>query len=74
MYNYTIVLCRSAEVAETIAKGFGRPEGWVSSGHGAVTKNLTDYIPPMYYDKGYFHAYTKTECMNNSPSYQLLFA
>lgn len=74
MSNYKIVICKSAEVAYIISKGFGRPEGWIRTGHGAVTANLAEFIPSIYHDKGYFYAMVETECNDDHPTYELIFA
>lgn len=74
MNNYKIVLTKSVTCAQIICKGFERPDNWVSTGYGAVSKNLTEHIPSIYWDKGYFHATLETECLDGNPKYELLFA
>lgn len=73
MLNYKVYLTKSVKLARLISKGFGKPENWVRTGYGAVTKNLCDHIPPVYLDKGYFHATLETECLDGKPKYELIF-
>ena len=61
MISYKVYLTKSAEAAELIARGFDRPEGWIRTGYGAVSENLTPYIPSIYFNKGYFHATLQTK-------------
>lgn len=75
MNNYKIVLTKSREVAETISKGFGKPDNWVSIGYGAVSEVLTPYIPSIYFNKDYYQATLITRCAEDeNPSYELIFA
>lgn len=55
MVSYKIYLTRSNDAALLISKGF-ETDGWISTSHGAVTKNLASHIPSIYHDKGYYHA------------------
>ena len=56
MISYKVYLTKSAKAAELIARGFERPEGWITTMHGAVSEVLTPHIPSIYYDHQYFHA------------------
>lgn len=70
MISYKVYLTKSAEAAELIAKGFGRPEGWIGTMHGAVSEVLTPHIPSIYYDKQYFHA--TLEVKSDNEKYDLV--
>lgn len=38
-----------------------------------VLNNLWGHIPPVYLDKGYFHATMEIECVDGNPTYELIF-
>lgn len=70
MISYKVYLTKSAKAAELIARGFDRPEGWITTIHGAVSENLTPHIPSIYYDKQYFHA--TVEVASDDEKYELV--
>lgn len=70
MISYKVYLTKSAEVAELIARGFDRPKGWIRTEYGAVSENLTSYIPSIYFNKGYFHATLQTK--SDKEKYELV--
>ena len=70
MISYKVFLTKSEKAAELIAKGFERPEGWITTIYGAVSEVLTPHIPSIYYDQQYFHA--TVEVKSDKEKYELV--
>lgn len=70
MISYKVFLTKSAKAAELIAKGFEKPDGWITTMYGAVTENLCPHIPSIYYSKQYFHV--TVEVASDDDKYELV--